>query len=209
MDDHVAAFLRQRDGGLAFQIEMLLPADFHRARDHMLRGLDRLGRIALLIDPRPILEPAVRGQRLIHRQDRRQFLVLDLRQPGGLSRLQMRLGSDQKDRLADIVHHAVRQHRFRRRRGRDIVLMRQVAGGQHRDDPRRIPHRVEVQRNDPPMGHLRQSKGQVQRIHGQRDVIDIARLSRHMQGRGIMGKRLGDSHARTSRTLTVSPARSR
>jgi hypothetical protein len=47
MHDHVAALLRQGERGLAFEVEMLLPADLDPALDHVGRARERRVHVAL------------------------------------------------------------------------------------------------------------------------------------------------------------------
>ncbi len=68
LDDHIPPLLRDRGGDLAFQVEMFLPADLEAALDHVRRRGDGPRGIALLPDDRPLLEPAVRGQGIVDRQ---------------------------------------------------------------------------------------------------------------------------------------------
>ena len=67
---HIRAFVRHGQCGLTFQIEMLLPAKFEAALDHMGRAAYGRIRVALGVDARAVFEPAVGGQRLFDRQDR-------------------------------------------------------------------------------------------------------------------------------------------
>ena len=61
MDQHIAVFLWQGGGGLAFEIEMFLPAHDYLACQAVLGLCNGWGRVALGPDGRRVLEPAVGG----------------------------------------------------------------------------------------------------------------------------------------------------
>jgi len=87
-----------------------------------------------------------RGNTVHHR---RQHLVVDIDQLRGVLRLVRRLGDDQRDRVADVAHLALRQHRMRRLvhrlavgardepAARQAVHPLEVGPGEHGDHPRR------------------------------------------------------------------------
>ena len=113
MDDHVVPLLRKGECSLPFQIEMLLPADLDLALQDVFRLIERSRWIAPVIGARSVLEPTAGVQSIVNCQDRRKFFVLDRPQTRGTTRGQVGLGNDKEDRLADEVHHTVRQQRFR------------------------------------------------------------------------------------------------
>ena len=133
MDQEIPAFQRQGRRDLTFQIEMLLPAHLEPALYPMRGGVDGAGGIALGPDHRPILEPAVCGQRVIHGQDRRLGVIGDLGQTRGLARGQMVVGRDQKQRHAQIQHRAGGNHRLVMRRRAAIGDLVKIVGAIDRD----------------------------------------------------------------------------
>ena len=205
MNDHVASLLWQGTGSLAFQIEVLLPADIDRTLDHMRRSRYRSGRIALLVNAWAILEAAVCRQRLLNRKDRRQGFVFNLGKTRRLARQKMCLGNHQENRLTHVIHPPLGQHRLGPRRGRHVVVVWQVFCGQNRDHALCRAHGSKVDRRDRAMRHFARAKGQVKGIPRKRQIIDVPRLPRHVQTRSIMGKRLGHAHGAISRTLVAAP----
>ena len=208
VDDHTALG-GQRQCRLSLKVEMLLPADLERAFGQMRRpgqgGFD----IAPRPDHRPALEPAVRRKRLIERQNRRARCIGDARLARRDPCRAMAGGGDQKDRLADAMHLARGQNRLGVRRGRGVVVVRQVRRGENGHHPGAAPHRVQIQRGDLGRSFARQAEGQMQRVRGAGQVIKIARLSGHMRARRVMRQRLANAHGITSSTETGRPESSR
>ena len=205
MNDHVTPLLRQGQGDLAFQVEVLLAAHLDLPVDPMGGGGDGGGGIALGPDHGACLKPAVGGQRLIHRQQGGVFGEADLAHPGRPARGKVALGNHKENLLPQVMHRARGQQRLVIGRGRTVGHVRQIVGGQHRDNPGGRPDCGQVHAGDRAMRDAGQTKGQMQRACGRRDVVDIARLPGDMQGCGIMGKRPTHTHARTSSTRTGWP----
>ena len=90
MDDHVTALLRQRKCRLPFEIEVLLPADLDTSLHDPGRARDGRCRIALLENPRTLLEAALGRHRLLDGEDRCFRRIGDLRQPRRFPGRQMR-----------------------------------------------------------------------------------------------------------------------
>ena len=61
---------------------------------------------------RVVVNRRVRLRRLRRIDDRRQHLVIDFDQLGGVLRLLQRLGDDDRDLVADVAHLALRQQRM-------------------------------------------------------------------------------------------------
>ena len=119
-------------------------------------------------------ELAFHGVELGHVEYERQFLILDLREPRGATRLFAGPCDDAVDRLAEELHNAVRQHRLVMTAGRrDIVLARNVLGGQHVDHAGRRSHRRQVHLPDPAMRDGRQAETAVQQAGRLGHVIDV------------------------------------
>ncbi len=214
MYNNVAAFLRQGHGGLAFEVEMLLPTHLDHAGNLVWRGVDGLSCIAFFPDARPVFEPGICGQRFVDGQDRITFAVADPAQTRRLAGGKMAGGGNQKDRLAKVLDRRARQQRFVMGRGGTVTLAWQVFRFPDGDNAGCGTHGVKINRRDPSGGDAAQTKGQMQRAPRGRDVIDIARLSGDMQARGIMGQGFRrcscanlrfDAHADTSSTFDANP----
>ena len=195
---HVAALLWQGQGRLTLKVEMLLPADLEAPFHAMRRRRDRGGRIAFGIDARTILETAVCSQSLVDRQDRDLFGIVDPAQPCRAARRQMAIRHHRKDRLSQVMDAAHGQKRFVMGGRRDIIRKRQIFRRQNHHHAGRGAHGRQVHPGDPAPRDSGQTEGQVQRIGGQGNIIDIARLSRHMQACGVMGQGFGQAHGCTS-----------
>ncbi len=208
MDNHIAVVLREDEGGLAFEIEMLLPANFEPPLKAVRRSLERGLEIALGPDPRTFLKAAVGGEGLFDRQDRGLFGIGDLGLPRGAAGGMVAGGGHKEDLLADIVDGAIRQDRLVMRRGRGIVGKGHILGGHHHNNAGGGADGGKVHRRDAPAGDGREAKGEVQRARGRRDIVDIAGHARDVQRAGIVREGFGDAHAWTSSTLTALPERS-
>ena len=198
-------FLRQRGGGLTFQIEMLLSADLERTFNDKRGTRDGFGSVAFGPDDRAQLEPAVGCQGLFDGQKGRFFGIGDLGQSGGLSRRMMRGCGHHKHRLADVMHRAHGQKRLVMHRRRAVGHVGKIGGGPDALHAGRCARDGQIKRGDSAMGNRRQTKGQMQGPGGKRKIVQIARLPGYMQGRGIMGKGLAECHACTSSTFTAAP----
>ena len=208
MDDHIAIVLREDEGGLAFQIEMLLPAHLEPPLKAVRRGREGGVDIALGPDAGAFLKAAVCGKGLVDGQDRRLFGVGDLGLPRRAAGGVVARRRHEEDLLADIMNGAIREDWFVMRRRGAIVGEGHIFGGQHHDDTGGRADVAQVHRRDAPPRDGRQAKGEVQRVGGSRDIVDIARRARDVQGPGIMREGFGDAHAWTSSTLTALPERS-
>ncbi len=209
VNHHVAAFLRQRQRSLAFQVEMLLPAELKRAFHDMLGGIYRRRGVAIPPHQRAVLKPAASRERLVHGKKGRQFLIFNSSLPGRAAGGMMTLSRNKKHRLSDIVDLVGREQRLVMRRWRDIVGEWQVTSGQDRDHTRRRANLFEIKRPDPSAGGSTQSEGKRQCIGRHRNVIDVAGRTSDMQTRGVVWQGAGDAHAVTSRTRVTTPLDSR
>ncbi len=205
---HDSALGRQREGRLPLEVEMLLPAHVEAALDDARSFCNRRRRVALRPGHRPALEAAARVERLIDRQDRGQFAVVDPALARRPPCREVAFGHDQEDRLADIMHRPRRQQGLVMDRGRDIVGVGQILRRPDRDHPRRGADLRKIDRRDLAMRDRRQPEGQVQRVGGQRHVVDIPCAAGDVQRPGIVGQGFRDAHASTSSTETWRPSRS-
>ena len=206
MDEHAVVILRQRQGGLSLQVEVLLTADLDLAVDGARAAGEGGGGVALDVDPRPVLEPAVGGERLLDRQDGFERLDLDPPLSRGAPRRQMAGGDDEIDRLAEVEHVVDRQERLVMRRGADVIGVRQITRRQHRDHTRRVAHAVEVEARDPATRHVGQTEAEVQRPGGRGNVVDVARGAGDVQRGGVMGQGARNAHAVTFSTSVAIPS---
>jgi hypothetical protein len=136
--DDVAVFRRQIDADRA--------ARLHAGRGHAVdneavlddvRGLGEggvgRGLVADQLDEADVVGAAVpdlRGagfDRLGGGDNRRQRIVIDLNQFGGVLRLRIGFGDDEGDRIADPAHAVLGQHRIRRREHRRAVAALEAA----------------------------------------------------------------------------------
>ena len=177
----------QRD--LAFQIEMLLPADPHHADRPVRRGGQRGGAVAAA-------EHIVGQHRLVARErvldgDARR-LGLDHHgpQPGGAAGGVAGQRRDGKDRLPAKQHLAGREQRLVPQRRGNVVAAGHIGGGDHRDDTRRGPDGGQIDRRDAAAGHRRTADGQMQQAGGLGQVIDIGRRALDVLGGAVMRQRL-------------------
>jgi len=109
MHNHVPVFLGQGKGGLPFKVEMFLSAHFDLTRQAMGCRAKCCVDVALGPDAGGVFEPAVGGKRIFNRQDRRGFIHVDIAQTGGLARVQVAVGHNQKQRLSKVMDRASRQ----------------------------------------------------------------------------------------------------
>jgi len=203
---HVAAFLRQRQRGLALEVEMLLSAHFQPAGQGQRRGLQPGLDIAEAVDARTFLEAGICGERLVDGEDRRFRGDLGPAERCRPPRSAMAGGGDEKQRLAHVMHRPVAEERLvMKRRGRAIGEGIEIGGGQHGHHARGGPHGVEIERDQPAARDLREAEGEVQAILRHGNVVEIAGGAGDMQLGRVMGEGLGDAHARTSRTERVAP----
>ena len=167
---------------------MFLPADPQLPVQPVRRRRQRAGRIAA---PELIIRqhPCIGRDCVLDRHQRRRFGNLDDGQKRRPPRGQPRRRDDGEHGLAVEHDRRFGQHRFVAERRRDIVPPRHILRSQNRDDTRRAPHGVQVQRRDGAARAGRQATGDVQGACGLADIVDINRSPRHMQMRRVVGVR--------------------
>ena len=111
-DDMHPVLQRNGGGDLAFQIEMLLPADLDFAFDHGGGLREALRKIAPVPQDRALFKAGIGGERVFHCQKRGEFGVGDLAQPRRLAGREVGLGDDKEDRLAMVQDLASGQQGF-------------------------------------------------------------------------------------------------
>ena len=155
-------------------------------------GVD-LGGIAEAVEARPVAGRALPDLRraglqgILDLADRRQRIVLDLDQLGGVLRLGAAFGDHGRHRLADIAHGLVRQRTARRHLGRAAVgigehrrkgevtdsLLGHVVPGEDGDHARSLARSRRVDPDDPGMGMRRAHQHEV-RLVGPGQVVGEA-----------------------------------
>ncbi len=185
---HLAVLERQGECGLTFEVEMLLTTDLERAREGMGRGGERGVRVALGVDARAVFETAVGGECRVDGEDRLLGRDRNISAARGGAGGVVAGGDHQKERLARVVHAVRREQGLIVVRRGDVIGERQIGGGQDGDHARRVPDRVEVHAGEGAMRHGAQAEGEMQSAGGRGDIVDVARSTRDMQMRGIMGQ---------------------
>ena len=111
MHQQVAVLARQGEGDLAFEIEMLLPADAERGGELVRRGLQRSVGIAAQ-DGRRRLDVGLLGQRRLDIEDGLGRLDVEPGALGGGARLIERMGHHHGQRLAGMLHLVLGEQRL-------------------------------------------------------------------------------------------------
>ena len=131
IDRDLVVLARDGERDLAFEVEMLLPADVHPAGEPARCGGDRGPGVAAAQGQR-VGDQDAAGQRRLDIQDRRQLLVFDHGELRRLPRLLAGRGGDGEDRLTDELDEIGREQRLVVAMGRaDVVLAGDVRGRQH------------------------------------------------------------------------------
>ena len=191
IDQHIAVLPRNRHGDLAFEIEMLLPADIDPPRQPVRRPSQRRGGIAARHELGRQHE-GLGGQRLVDGQDRRQRFVFYHRGGGGTTRTGDAVGGNGEDRLAVVLHQPVGEDRIARQGRPDIVHPRHIRRRHHRGHPRHARDRRHVQPGDAGVSVLRQADVGVQQASRFRQVVDIQGLAADMLGRTVVLRVVAD-----------------
>jgi hypothetical protein len=110
-DEHPAVLLGERDRDLPFEVEVILPAELHRALQAAWRRGEVLRRRAAHERARG-RDEASRGDRLADAEDRRKRLIVDARLAGRAPRGIVRIGDHEEKRLARVLHEAVGEDRI-------------------------------------------------------------------------------------------------
>ena len=182
MDEHLASFPRHGEGGLAFEIEMLLTADAQQPRELVGRLRDGLRRLA---HPEIVIgqDLRIRRQRILDGEDGRLLLDLHMGQSCGATRLIAGLGDHHEDHLAPKDHGAIGDQGIVVEGVGGVVVAGHIRRRQHGDHARGGPHLGEIKRLDASARGGGEAGGQMQRALGLADVVDIGRCAAHMQER--------------------------
>ena len=199
-DVHIAAFLRPGHGGLAFEVEMLLPAKGQLALEAVGGCGERVFGRAFFVDAGTVLESAVGGKRLVDGQDRGLFFNRDLGFGRGLAGGGVAAGDHQEEGLACEMDLARREQRFVMVGGGGVGVEFEVFGGEHGNHIGGSADVCQIHCGDRAACGVREAKGQVQCACGGGDVIDITSRAGDVEGCGVMGEGFGDAHGVTSST---------
>ena len=204
MNQQRLVLLWQGVADLAFQVELLLPADGPFAAQPVRGGRQRGRRIAAAQVHRRqhVLLSGVGGQR---GQDRRQHFNRQCL-PGQRRRAtrQLALGCDDGEhRLPQIAQLALGQDRVVVQQRAAVVFAGEVGGGVDGDDAGLPLQQFKVDGQQAAMRHRRQTQRCVQGAGGLGDVVDVGRLTADMQGGGFV--RAARSHNSADLRLFIQP----
>ncbi len=169
------------DGAARFERHAGMPADRNLDLDHVRRAAEyRVDVAVALVDDRRFARMA---RRILDRlgirvEQRRQFVDLDLDQIGRILSEVGVFGKHRRDRIADITHDALGQHRLairiERRNAAFAKIDRRhvgnVGSGPHGVDARQRQRGACIDRNDAPMSVRRTNDAHVQLVR----EIDVA-----------------------------------
>ncbi len=200
--EHAAIFLRQGDRDLALEVEVVLAAQLEHALQALRRARQAWQRLAAHDRVRG-RDEARRGDRLADPEDGGERLVIDAGLARGAPRRVVRVGHDQEDRLAGVLHQAVGEDRVVVDHRGAVVLAGDVARREDREDSGRRGDVRKVQRAQPRVRDAAGAEGAVQRIGGERDVVGVTRLAAHVQVRALVDRRAtGGAHGETVGTTS-------
>ncbi len=185
VDQHRAVLLRQRNRDVSFQIKMILSTDHHRGGQPPRRLTQARARIAA---PHRVAGQyeALGRQRGADVEQCGQRLDDDLRPLRGFARCAHRGGRDREQRLPCILHQSIRKDGIVVDGAAVIVLAGDICGQGDRGDTGRFHHRREIQRRDSPVRDAAESKGGMQGVGRQRDVVAVLRPTADVQRRAVM-----------------------
>ena len=191
VDAHAAVLLRHGQRHLALEVEMVLPAARASPGEAVRRARER-GRRVAPHDMRGRQHPGLRGDGLVDGEDRRQRFEVEAGQLRRLARGIHGGGRDREHRLAGEQHDAIGQDRIVVLNRADVVDPRNIGGRDHRDDVRRGPHGIEVERPDAAVRNGTLAHGGVQRAARLRNVVGVRCGAGDVQVCRIVGERRTD-----------------
>ena len=190
MDEHVAVLAGDGERDLPLEIEMLLPADAELAGDLARRADHLLRRLAALEDVVG-QHLGVGDQRIVDVDGRHRRRGADPRFARGAARLIARVGDHGEEHLPVELHRVAGDQRVVADVLRaDVVLARNVGGGQHRHDARRRLGRLQVERGDAPGRDRRVAHREMQRSDRLQHVVDVLRRAGDVLDRAVVSIRL-------------------
>ena len=188
LHEHLARLVDLGERAVRLEVEVLLAGEVElAAEDAWRRGERRLDVAAL--HQRPAALEAVGGDRLAHRHDGGQRLVVDLDrqgpEPGGLEGL-----GEHPAHGLPVEHHLGREQRLVAPAAR-VVVPRHVVGREHTHHPGHGEGGCRAQAGHPGVGVGCLHRMGVQHAPGAPDeVVGVERLPGDVQGRGLVGHRL-------------------
>ena len=192
-DEQAAALARDRHGDLPLQVEVVLAAHVQPSRDPARGPGQRRLRLPAAHDLGGQDERAL-GQRLLDGEDGREVLVLHHGALGGPARVLRGVGGHGEERLAEVLHHPVREDGIPGEDRADVVSVGEVPGGHHRRHAGRSVHRSAVEPPDARVGPLAQPDVRVQQISRLGDVVDVEGVAPHVELGAVVGQ--GGVHRR-------------
>ncbi len=199
-----AVFLGKRDGDLAFEIEVILPADRRRALQPMSCSRQHLVWLAAH-DALRWKNVAARRQCRANVEDSGERFVFHARGPRRLPGRKMRGRRHREQGLAGVLNQALRENRVVVNDTAVVVLPRYVCGQRYGVHTRHRQHRRNIELNDAPVRNRAEPEGCVERVRRQRNVIAVECLAAHMQVRAIVN--LGETDAHVASTGSTSSTR--
>ena len=202
MDRDVAVLTRQRKGDLAFEIEMLLPADAEFGFEPMRCTCHR--RIGIAAQHRRRrLHICLSFQR--RRDVENRFFGLDLDDDfldGGTRRIE-RFRDDHRQRLARELDPVDGEQRLVLADGRNVVLAGNIRRAKHRDYAGHLRRHGTVDLQEPAAGDGTQHQRAMQRAGWLGHVVYIERLPRDMLQRAVVALCLMDLRAHRDSTSST------
>ena len=187
---HRAAFFRDGERHLAFEIEVFLAAHIERALQPPRGSGEPLRRI-------PFAPSAARQHEapLVERggdiQHRRRLTVIHLREARGPTRRGQGAGGDGEQRLADELHRGGEQ-RVARIHGADVEFARHVVRGHHIHHARGGTRGGEIKARHVAVRDGGGAHGDMQGARWRRQIIHIPRRAGDMPQRRIVAQRRSD-----------------
>ena len=189
---HVAGLAGRREGDLAFEIEMVLAAAAHLA-GQPVRGLGEAGGEIAAGDRLRRADIVLARDRLLDGQDCGQRLIGDGDELRRRARLVERRRRHRGHRLAGIGDAIGGEQRLVAADRRDVVLARDVRGGDDGDDARSGAGARAIDRENAGVRVGAEHQRGFERAARGRDIVDIERLARDMAAGAVVAD--GGVHA--------------
>ena len=121
VNDHVPVILGEGKGRLTLKVEMFLPTHVELTSQAAGGSFNRGLRIALGPRARPTFKEATSRHRVLDREDRLLLCDLDFSETGRFAGVQVAVGDDHENRLADVVDLIDSEQGFVMDRRADII----------------------------------------------------------------------------------------
>ena len=187
MNRDVIVFARYGKSDLAFEVEMLLTADMHRALEAPRSRTKRRADIASLEPQGFGDETSLGAARLLDGDDGGEIFISHLGRKAGAPCGVARLADDGEDRLAMVGNEIDAEQNLVMPAGRaHVVHAGNIGRGEHGEHAWRGADRIEVERDDLRVRPVREAEIEMGGARGLRQIIHIERFARHMLMGGIM-----------------------